>query len=187
MGGVMAPNLVALHTYLARLTNSVPSEKACDACDAVTSGGISTYPSHDGETRVTPASEFPNLVAEEGQHEADDSVHLDEREAMALEGGIPPAFVRVFAALQVARPASVDEQRWYEAINGVGIFLDDWGRTAEHLGWTAGDIIGPHFTPRALAWALQGARVVRLTRTTAYLSDGRIFIRAGQEACHDNS
>jgi hypothetical protein len=136
---------------------------------------------------VTPASELPNLVAEEGQHEANDSVDLDEREAMALEGGVSPAFARVFAALQVARPASVDEQRWYEAINGVGIFLDCWGYTAERLGWTARDIIGPQFTPRALAWALQGARVVSLTRTTACLSDGRIFIRAGQEACDDHS
>ena len=76
--------------------------------------------------------------------------------------------------------------RWYEAINDIGIFLDCWGRTAERLGWTARDIIGPQFTPRALAWALKGARVVSLTRTTACLSDSRIFIRAGQEVCDDH-
>jgi len=96
---------------------------------------------------------------------------------MALEGGVTPAFARVFAALQVARPASVDEFRWYQAINDGGVFLDTWGRTAEQLGWSASDIIGPQFTPTALAWALQGAQVIGLTATSARISDGRMFVR----------
>jgi hypothetical protein len=185
----MAAKIVALNAYLAGLTNSNPSEKARDACDAVTSGSTSTCPSHHVGTLVAPvsASRLPNLPDDEAECKAGADVDLEEREAMALEGGVPPAFARVFAALQVARPASVDEHRWREAINDVGIFLDRWGRAAERLGWTARDIIGPQFTPCALAWALQGAHVIGLTRTTACLSDGRIFTRPVREACHDKS
>ena len=100
---------------------------------------------------------------------------LDEREAMALEGGVPPAFARVFAALQVARPASVNEECWWQAVTNIAVFLDEWGAIAERLGWNARDLIGPAFTMEALAWALKGARVMTLTSTVARLSDGRIF------------
>jgi hypothetical protein len=184
----MAKNVVAWDPNPAGLTDSVPSENVCDVCDAGMPGSTSTYPSHDGETLVMPASasKLPNLIHEEGDRGTAIGDDLDEREAMALEGGVPPAFARVFAALQVARPASVDEQRWYGGINDVGIFLDDWGGTAERLGWTARDIIGPQFTPRALAWVLKGARVVSLTRTMACLSDDGIFTRMVQETRHDN-
>jgi hypothetical protein len=106
---------------------------------------------------------------------------LDEREAMALEGGVSPAFALLFAVLQVARPASVDEGRRYQAINDAGLFLDEWGQMAERLGWSARDIMGPGYTPVALAWALQGARVATLSATTAHLSDGRTFTRIQQE------
>ena len=81
---------------------------------------------------------------------------LDEREAMALEGGVSSTFARLFAVLQVARPASVNEDRWYQAINDAGLFLDEWGQIAERLGWSARDLIGPAYTPAALAWSLQG-------------------------------
>jgi hypothetical protein len=134
---------------------------------------------------VTPASasKYPHLIHEEDACRAGSDGDLEERDAMALEGGVSPAFARVFAALQVGRPASVDEARWYQAINDVGVFLDTWGRMAEHLGWTARDIIGPQFTPTTLAWALQGAQVIGITATSARFSDGRAFVRtSGQGA-----
>ncbi|MFC4174167.1 hypothetical protein ACFOYU_19310 [Microvirga sp. GCM10011540] len=179
----MAPNLPALRAYLARLTKATPPKKARDACDAVMPGGASTYLSRGIGTLVTPASAFkyPHLVHEEGACRASSNGNLEEREAMALEGGVSPAFARVFAALQVARPASVDVARWYQAINDFGVFLDSWSSTAERLGWTARDIISPQFTPTALAWALQGAQVIGLTATSARLSDGRTFVRASAE------
>lgn len=185
----MAPNVVALNPYLAGPKTSVRSENVCDACDAVTPGSTGTYPSHDVGTLVTPAAacKLPNLTDEERVYETGIGDDLEEREAMALEGGVPSVFAQMFAALQVARPASVDEQRWYEAINDIGIFLDGWGHTAAQLSWTARDIIGPQFTSRALAWALQGARVVSLTRATACLSDGRTFTRVVSEARDDHS
>jgi len=102
---------------------------------------------------------------------------IEEREAMSLEGRVPPSFVGLFAVLQVMRPAGADECRWYQAINDAGVFLDEWGAVAEQLGWTAHDVIGPQFTPTALAWALNGAQAVGLTSTSARLSDGRTFVR----------
>ena len=180
----MAARISRRSASQARLTNATPSKKACDVCDAVTSSSTSTYPASGVETLVTsgPASQHPHRMVEGGQHQADVDGCLDEREAMALEGGVSPAFARVFAALQVARPASVNLSRWHQAIEDVAIFLDTWGGAAERLGWTARDVIGPHFTPAALAWFLNGAQVISLTPTRARLSDGRTFVRtAGAE------
>jgi hypothetical protein len=174
----MAPNIPRLRAYLARLKNATRSEKACDVCDAGMPSSTGTYPSTGVETLVTSksASECPQLIIEyEQQTGTEDS--LEEREAMALEGGVSPAFARSFAALQVARPASVGLSRWHQTIHDVGMFLDTWGDAAERLGWTARDVIGPQLKPTALAWALNGAQVISLTQTSASLSDGRTFVR----------
>lgn len=173
----MAPNVPALRAYLARLENGL-SIAACDACDAVTPSRSSTYQRGAVGTLVTPPAARNSNFAEIVERATDATVDLDEREAMALAGEVPLAFARVFAAMQVARPASVDEPRWRQAINDAGVFVDTWGGVAERLGWTARDIFGPHFTPSALAWALQGAQVIALTATEAHLSDGRTFARS---------
>ena len=90
--------------------------------------------------------------------------------------GFPPPSPGVFAALQVARPASVNEECWWQAVTDIAAFLDEWGGIADtDFGWNARDLIGPGFTLEALAWALKGARIVTLTSTVARLSDGRIF------------
>jgi hypothetical protein len=178
----MAPNILALRAYLARLENTSPT-KACDICDPVTPQISSNYAPGDLGMPVTPlsASKNPFLAGNESERETDARVALDEREAMALAGGVSPAYAREFAVLQVARHASVEEQRWNEAINDAGVFLDKWGGVAEHLGWTARDIFGPHFTPSALAWALQGAQVIKLTAEEAHLSDDRTVARSSGE------
>jgi hypothetical protein len=123
------------------------------------------------------ASEYLDLAVEKGDQQIGAAGDLEEREAMALEGGVSPVFARVFAALQVSRSTSVSLSRWRQAIDDVGIFLDTWGSAAERLGWTARDVIGPQCSPVALAWVLNGAQVNCLTRTGAVLSDGRTFVR----------
>ncbi|RDI62680.1 hypothetical protein [Microvirga subterranea] len=175
----MAPNILRLRAYLDRITTSISAEKCCDACDAVMPGSTSTYPSRGVDAFVTPASASEYSHVADGQTEDGATVAdvLDERTAMALEGGVSPAFARLFAALQVVRPASVDEIQWRQAIDDVGIFLDTWGSAAERMGWTAHDVIGPQFTPASLAWLLNGASVISLTPTHARLSDGRTFAR----------
>jgi hypothetical protein len=142
-------------------------------------GSTSTYSSHGSKALVTPAfpSEQPHLNSQSDPRDVDADSGLEERKAMALEGGVPLSFVDIFAVLQVVRPASVDEIRWYQAINDTGVFLDRWGSAAEQLGWAAHDVIDPQFTPAALAWALNGTHVIGLTSTSARLSDGRTFVR----------
>jgi hypothetical protein len=133
------------------------------------------------------ASKYPHRDGGEDEHQISAEGDLEECEAMALEGGVSPAFAREFAVLQVSHPAGMDLSRWSQAIDDVGVFLDKWGDAAEQFGWTAGDVIGPQLAPTALAWALQGAQVISLTRTSAHLSDGRTFLRAavaGEASSH---
>jgi len=55
-----------------------------------------------------------------------DLVHdLDEREGMAMEGGVPAVYARAFATLQLACPTGVSEPRWRQAISDSGLFLDE--------------------------------------------------------------
>lgn len=175
----MAPNILRLRAYLARLIDATSPENACDVCDAVMPSGTSTYPARGVETLVTsgPAFEERHQVVGDGEGQTGAGGYLEEREAMALEGGVSPAFAHVFAALQVARPTSVSLSRWHQAIDDAGIFLDTWGDAAARLGWTARDVIGPQLTPTALAWALNGAQVISITRTSTHFSDGRTLVR----------
>jgi hypothetical protein len=175
----MAPNIPRLRAYLVRLVSTIPSEKTCDVCDAEMPSRASTYSVTGIETLVTSASasECPHLSLEESEHQTCAWGCIAEREAMALEGGVSSAFARMFAALQVACPANVDQPRWHQAIDDVGVFLDTWGRAAERLGWSARDVNGPQCSLEALAWVLNGAQVNSLTRTGALLSDGRTFVR----------
>ena len=178
-----------IRAFLVKLENSTPLKQSCDACDAVTAGATTTYPQNDLVTSVTEASVLRHLPTVEEQQEQTEDVlsDLDEREAMALEGGVPPAFAPLFAVMQVARPASVDVNRWNQAVNDAGVFLDTWGGIEKQLGWNGREIMGPQFTPAALAWALKGTHVVSLTATRACLSDGRIFIRILKEFAHEQS
>jgi hypothetical protein len=121
------------------------------------SADIRAFPRHEN------SPDFPDVDA------------VLEREALALEGGVPATFARAFAVLQLARPAGVSRDRWEQAINDAGLFLDAWGHEAERLGWSAPDVVGPGY--RALASVLDGARVSNLTATTAIFSDGRTFSR----------
>jgi hypothetical protein len=78
----------------------------------------------------------------------------------------------------------VQLERWHQFVNDAGIFLDQWGREAERLGWMAEELFGLHpYTPMArydqmgLIWMLKGERVVALTATGARLSGGLTFYR----------
>lgn len=112
----MSPNILRLRAYLDQITTANPGKKGCDACDAVMPGGTSTYPSRGVDAFVTPASasKCPHVADGDAEDGASVGDILDERIAMALEGGVSPAFARVFAVLQVVRPASVDEVRWHQ-------------------------------------------------------------------------
>jgi hypothetical protein len=110
-----------------------------------------------------------------------------EREAIAIElGGVPEIYAAAFAQIQVNAPPEVPLERRQQFINDAGMFLDEWGREAERLGWIAEELFGLHPTaPMArydrmgLLWLLKGERVVALTATEARLSGGLMFYRRG--------
>jgi hypothetical protein len=102
------------------------------------------------------------------------SPELDERQAMAeIEGGIPPLYSAGFARLQLTPPPGLSVPQWLQAVDDAGRFLDAFGQPAQALGWRADDL----FRPDGLVPTLQKAHVMKLTATTAILSDGRTFER----------
>jgi hypothetical protein len=103
---------------------------------------------------------------------------------MATEGGVPAVYARAFATLQLACPTGVPEPRWRQAISDSGLFLDEWGQMAEHLGWTARDLFDLHSTAplsrmdhMGLVWLLKGERVTLLTASKARLERGLAYYR----------
>jgi hypothetical protein len=99
---------------------------------------------------------------------------LDERQAMAeIEGGIPPLYSAGFARLQLTPPPGFSVPRWLQAVDDAGRFLDAFGQPALAMGWRSDDL----FQADGLVRALQGARITKLTSTTAVFSDGRTFKR----------
>lgn len=100
----------------------------------------------------------------------------EERSAIALvEGQVPAIYAVAFAQLQVNRPPGPPEWMWRQAINDAGLFLDEWGRRAEHLGWAPDDLFSPPIEGQpcgGLVWRLQGRRVaaVLITGAVVYCS-----------------
>jgi hypothetical protein len=91
---------------------------------------------------------------------------------MGFEGFEGGCWWRVFN-FQVC-PAAVDHDRWLQAREDAGAFLETWGEQAAALGWTAEDLFGLHPTvPMArhdamgLVWLLRGRPVVAMTESTA--------------------
>jgi hypothetical protein len=83
-----------------------------------------------------------------------------------------------------ACPPGVPEPRWQQVINDAGLFLDEWGATAERLGWAPHDLFGLHPTVplsrvdwMRLGWLLKGERVVSLTATEARMERGLAYYR----------
>ena len=96
---------------------------------------------------------------DEGPCASDES----ERSAIALvEGQVPAIYAAAFARLQVTRPLATPDWKWQQVINDAGLFLDEWGQRAEHLGWTPDDLFAPPVEGQyrgGLVWRLQGRRV----------------------------
>jgi hypothetical protein len=70
--------------------------------------------------------------------------HTNERTAIAEhDGGVPALYAGAFATLQVACPVNVPRECWRQAIEDAGLFLGQWGREAERLGWQIEETIWP--------------------------------------------
>jgi hypothetical protein len=81
---------------------------------------------------------------------------------------VPEPYLDAWARLQVHKPAVVSDAGWQQVVDDAGGFLDQWGKLAAELGWTAGDLFD---VPRidgacGLAWWLRGRTVTaRLAMT----------------------
>src|ERR1700724_672006 len=82
------------------------------------------------------------------------------------------------ARLQVQKPVRVSDAEWRQAIDDAGRFLDQWGKLAMELGWTAGELFD---VPRidgtcGLVWFIKGAPMHSLGPEHAVLRGGeRVF------------
>ena len=86
-------------------------------------------------------------------------IEIEERIAMALEGGIPAPYAEAFARMQVGCPAGMSNVRWQQAINDAGCFLDAHGAAAAAFGWRADDLS----SPTDFIWLLAGNTVTFLS------------------------
>jgi hypothetical protein len=95
-------------------------------------------------------------------------------------------YARAFAALEARCPDYVPADRWQQAVEDGRRFLAKWGKQAQQLGWTAGDLFSLHEPPAkphpsysrlsrydetGLIWLLQGRSVVALTEATAAIEN----------------
>ena len=127
--------------------------------------------------REAPAHQAPE--AANSNHDPDE---LEERAAMAAEGGVPAPYVDAFARMQVVHPIRLSWDEWARMVDDASRFLDAWGEAAVGLGWTVDDLFGDG----KLAAALKGATVTALSSGTATLSDGRIYRPLDRSAAADN-
>jgi hypothetical protein len=171
----MAPNIRALRAYSARLMNAIPPKKVCDGCDAVMSGSPSTYLSHRVRMLVTPApaSAHPQHLGDEGECEAGVCGDLEEREAMALEGGTSPPLP------ECSRPCKLRDRRAWANLVGtrpstmlVCFWIPGAVRPSSSDGVLATS--SARTSPRGVG--LGSAQVIGLLAASARLSDGRTFV-----------
>lgn len=117
--------------------------------------------------------EAPARSAPEAANSNYDPDEMQERAAMAMEGGVSALYVESFARMQVVHPIRLSREEWGRMIDDAGRFLYAWGEAAVGLGWSADDLFGDH----GLVAALKGAAVTGLSSAVATLSDGRTHRR----------
>ena len=95
-------------------------------------------------------------------------------------GGVPEAYLDAWAYLQVRKPMQVSDERWRQAINDAGRFLDAWGALAAGFQWAPTDLFdGPRADGTSgLVWTLNGRRVSSIGPEFAGLGNGaQVFDR----------
>jgi hypothetical protein len=103
---------------------------------------------------------------------------LEERKGLAM-GAVPELYLDAWARLQLQRPYAMPEDRWRQAIDEAGRFLDQWGSSAIAQSWTASDLfdVPGEGKPGGLVWSLQGEAVRALGPDHAVTQADRVFDR----------
>jgi len=88
-----------------------------------------------GTTGTTGTTEFEVTWANE---------NFEERAALVEYGAdVPRDWAEGFARLAVAPPpAGLSHETWWAIVDDAARFLDDWGRKAAAVGWSALDVFG---------------------------------------------
>jgi hypothetical protein len=91
-----------------------------------------------------------------------DPVEIEERKAMAM-ASVPERYADAWARFQSQCPSGVSEERWRQAIDDAGRFLNQWGKLADSFGWSPGDLFDvPRDGATGLVWWLKGRTVSTL-------------------------
>jgi hypothetical protein len=71
---------------------------------------------------------------------------IKERAVIAqFDGGAPLEWAKALARLHGSKaPDGMTQRRWQQVLDDGGRFLDEWGKRAHELGWTAADLFGVH-------------------------------------------
>ena len=90
---------------------------------------------HEELTKPTKPS-FVSLVSDQGMR------------ISKFEGPVAGAhYAHLLSALNEARPAFVEHDRWRQAVVDAKRFLAKWGEVAQQLGWTGKELFGLHRVP----------------------------------------
>jgi hypothetical protein len=147
--------------------------------------GVARYASKPAELRQLRPLRLKNT--ELGKHVAEGvaltsvadraEAEIDEREGLAADR-VPAVYLDAWSQLCCQRPERISEEVWRRALNDGGLLLDRWGRRAEALGWTPGDLFDcpGSVLGAGLIWRLQGAQVVAMTEGMAAIEGGSIQV-----------
>jgi hypothetical protein len=128
--------------------------------------------------------------------DGDDDAALAQSEACSISNIAKP-YADALAALIRHCPAYIEPLRWKQAAEDGRRFVAQWGEQAAMLGWTEGDLFGPHEPPAephpsysrlsrrdciGLVWLLQGAPVVALTAASAMIKSPSGGLRVVRKA-----
>ena len=128
--------------------------------------------------------------------DGDDDAALAQSKARSISNIAKP-YADALAALIQHCPAYIEPLRWQQAVEDGRRFVAQWGEQAAVLGWTEGDLFGPHEPPAepppsyrrlsrrdciGLVWLLQGAPVVALTAASATIKSPSGGLRVVRKA-----
>jgi hypothetical protein len=85
-----------------------------------------------------PNGKIRGVVGDVAAPPEPEKAELEERKGMAMDS-VPEPYLDAWARLQVQKPMRVSDADWRQAIDEAGRFLDQWGRLAVKLQWTAGE------------------------------------------------
>ena len=127
--------------------------------------------SGSGTTGTTGTTEFEVIRATE---------NFEERAALVEYGAdVPREWAEGFARLTVEPPPDgISIETWSAVVDDAARFLDDWGRKAAALGWSATDVFGLSIQPPRIRSEMAGLLPLVAGGTVVAISSASATIRS---------